>query len=155
MSYQPADITFTAAYPYVILSSRCVLKETKPSAFRVLWSFLEPAIGITVACGPLFWPLLKKLRVKRRFTSTKGEVGSKQTFQRLDEPAHRLINYSGSKVQTTVTAKKTKSGYFVNRDPAFENNKATSEDGSILMESLDGGITVKREWQMETEMEGI
>ncbi|KAJ5087816.1 Satratoxin biosynthesis SC1 cluster protein [Penicillium angulare] len=38
-----ADITYTEAYP-------------------LLWSFLEPAIGITVACGPLLGPLVKKTR---------------------------------------------------------------------------------------------
>ncbi|KAJ5807009.1 Satratoxin biosynthesis SC1 cluster protein [Penicillium riverlandense] len=38
-----ADITYTASYP-------------------LLWSFLEPALGITVACGPLLGPLTKKTK---------------------------------------------------------------------------------------------
>ncbi|KAG9232503.1 hypothetical protein BJ875DRAFT_76933 [Amylocarpus encephaloides] len=71
-----SDVTYTAGSP-------------------LIWSFLEPTIGVTVACGPLFAPLLKENRHFRSITnkisskSSKGGDGvgggSSAAFERLTE----------------------------------------------------------------------
>lgn len=81
------DITYTAAYP-------------------VLWSFTEPAIGISVASAPLMRPLFKGKIFGSLFGTRKGSKGTARyskhsrdsTFQRLDEE-HALSDLG----PTTVT----------------------------------------------------
>ena len=36
--------------------------NTYIASYPMVWSFLEPALGITVACGPLLGPLVKRIR---------------------------------------------------------------------------------------------
>lgn len=54
------DITYSAAYP-------------------LMWSFLEPALGITVACGPLLGPLVRRFRYFRQVSKARRLEGSEET----------------------------------------------------------------------------
>lgn len=128
-----ADVTYTDALPGV-------------------WTFLEPAVGITVACGPLLRPLITKTWLSQYFTfhvmSNKDEVRSGATFKRLEEPAHPLINYPLKTNETTVTAKNIRSD---------SPTSFAGDDGILDIQKhnagLEGGrnIVVKKEWKMQRE----
>jgi hypothetical protein len=87
-----ADVTYTAALP-------------------VLWSFSEPAIGISVASAPLLRPLFKGQVFGSLFTSRKSTKPSRKqdgdsSFQRLDEE-HAL---SRLEPKVTISAGRTTQG---------------------------------------------
>ena len=69
------DITYSAAYP-------------------LLWSFLEPAIGISVACGPLLRPLVRKFSYFRNPTSLRsGDKTARMRLTDCSETDHNLSQY--------------------------------------------------------------
>ncbi|CAG8951371.1 hypothetical protein HYFRA_00007283 [Hymenoscyphus fraxineus] len=79
---------------------------TYSAAPPLLWSFLEPAVGITVACGPLIGPLLRGGRwVKGETTKGSRTGGSSARFERIDEPQHRLqsIHVQNGKSAATLS----------------------------------------------------
>jgi len=123
-----ADVTFKGAYP-------------------TLWSFLEPAIGITVACGPVLGPLFKPNAVKDYFTksSTLNSKSVSGNFRRLQEPSHRLIDYPSRTVLTTVTAELDGALIATAEEGAGDNQ---SSHGSNLKprEHENDGIMVKKSW---------
>lgn len=116
------DITYTAAYP-------------------VLWSFTEPAIGISVASAPLLRPLFKGKMFGSLFGTRKGSRGTGKpskhsgdsSFRRLDEE-HGLSDMEPN----TITI-----------------SGGRPRRGSLSDESLEGlatdttGITVKHELRMQ------
>lgn len=117
------DITFSASYP-------------------LLWSFLEPALGITVACGPTLGPLVKNSKFFQRVVTRRTKGSDEATFERLtnSEPAHALPNYPSN--VTSVTTKRPP-GYpqaYLERD---------SESGSMTRDGKSGGIGVRREWETQ------
>jgi len=133
------DITFTASYP-------------------TLYSFLEPGIGITVACGPLFRPLLKNTRLGRHFirdgtqNSKKGTSGS-AAFERLEEPAHPLIDYPPSNIRTIISSRNLDNSKSVYISDEIELAHIPKDIGSASSPSntIEGGIMVKKEWKMQRE----
>jgi len=50
-----------------------------------MWSFIEPALGITVASGPLLGSLLKRSRFAKCFTTNTSRKDSESNFYRLDQ----------------------------------------------------------------------
>jgi hypothetical protein len=126
------DITYTASYP-------------------LLWSFLEPAIGITVACGPLFGPLVKVSRFGKYFSqsgkSKSREYHSGSTFERMKEPPQHELREFHPKVTTTVSTSGPASNTGLKK--ASTRNTMFSDSGSesrILPEG-EMGIKVQKEWQ--------
>ncbi|KAF4635106.1 hypothetical protein G7Y89_g2996 [Cudoniella acicularis] len=132
-----ADITYTAAYP-------------------LLWSFLEPAIGISVACGPLLGPLLKKSSVVKSITSRSkrtdyGNSNNSATFERLNDMNHELSSFKPNVTTVSVAKDKTVGpggrGSFLpvgeriigSADSALDNGSKESQTG----------IIVKREWETQ------
>ena len=112
------DITYTAAFP-------------------LLWSFLEPALGITVACGPLLGPLVKRTRAFASTNPSDRHSGLEQVpFRHLSSDgghaASEQDQYPG--VITKVSAP--------NLDSRIKSSHE-SEGGR----SSSPGIGVQTEWQ--------
>jgi hypothetical protein len=126
------DITFTAAYP-------------------LLFSFLEPAIGITVACGPLFGPLIKVSRFGKFFSQSgkSRDYNNSSTFERMKESEHELKNFR-PKVTTTVTSSRMASNSGTKKAPAYQHDNTFFDSGSeaTMLPEAGMGITVQKEWQM-------
>jgi hypothetical protein len=63
--------------------------DNQDSSFKApyvfMWSFVEPALGITVASGPLLGALLKKSRFAKCFTTNTSSKDSESNFKRLDQ----------------------------------------------------------------------
>ncbi|KAF2875851.1 hypothetical protein BDV95DRAFT_591276 [Massariosphaeria phaeospora] len=115
------DITFTASYP-------------------TLWSFTEPAIGISVACAPLLRPLFRNGRLGRLFSQkmTGGSSSSRvSNFQRLNDPSYTLTSLGP---HTSVVGGDS-------RRTDGEDSQRYSDERHILAQPQ--GITVTREWQTE------
>ena len=125
------DVTYTASYP-------------------LLYSFLEPAIGITVACAPLFGPLIKVSRFGKFFSqNTKSrDYNISSNFERMKEPDHELNSFR-PQVTTTITTAKMAGNTDGKKSPA-KNSSTFFDDGSEtrILPEAEMGITVKREWQM-------
>jgi hypothetical protein len=112
------DITYTAAYP-------------------VLWSFTEPAIGISVASAPLLRPLFRgrvfgSLLGSRKGTKNTGKHNGDSSFRRLDEETAlsdlkpKMITISGSRPR----------------------RKSLSDESAESLAYDTTGITVTRELQI-------
>jgi hypothetical protein len=78
------DVTYTACPP-------------------LIWSFLEPAIGVTVACGPLMAPLLRENRFIKSLSNKSSGRGD-SNFERMKEPAHQLAELPPRKATASTAS---------------------------------------------------
>ncbi|KAF2194601.1 hypothetical protein K469DRAFT_546374, partial [Zopfia rhizophila CBS 207.26] len=67
---------------------------TYTGAYALLWTFAEPAIGISVACAPLFRPLLRRVFPER---NTRNGL-SQPKFHRFQELPNTLPSFVNSNV---------------------------------------------------------
>ncbi|KAF2732637.1 hypothetical protein EJ04DRAFT_578274 [Polyplosphaeria fusca] len=129
------DITYTSAYP-------------------VLWSFSEPAIGISVACAPLMRPLVMRGPLRRLFkqestyareTYARGKSTTTSSFRRIEEHTYPLNNVTPG--VTTITAGKASESF----DAGSGSDEESGDTWPITqqVEARSPGITVKTEWQLE------
>lgn len=112
------DVTFSSAYP-------------------LLWSFLEPAVGITVACGPVLGPLVRKFRYFRTQNTMRRLYASQDTgaFGRLtDSYGDSELDHKLGQYPATVTT--------VSRGvPSSPNPRST----------MGAAIGVKHEWETRVQ----
>lgn len=112
-------------------------------AFAILWSFAEPAIGISVACAPLCKPLFRRWGLFGPFStvsSSKVKSTDGTNFQRLHDQSYPLANVVPN--VTTISRANYDTGseeeilgvYKTDHRPAMAPNT---------------GIMVKKEWTME------
>lgn len=128
------DITYTASYP-------------------LLFSFLEPAIGITVACGPLFGPLVKVSRFGRFFSqkSKSRDYHGSSTFSRMKEAEHEMKDFSPKvTTTTTVTTSRASNNTGTKKNSAIKHGSTFFDGGSEtrILPEPESGIVVQKEWQM-------
>lgn len=130
-----SDITYTATFP-------------------LLYAFLEPAIGITVACAPLFGPLVKTSKFATFFSQsgkTRDYISS--NFERMTEHDHELNDFR-PQVTTTITTSRMTSNTEGKKPPPHSSNRSSTtffNDGSEprILPGAGIGITVKSEWEMD------
>lgn len=82
---------------------------TWTAAYTLLWSFSEPAIGISVACAPLLRPLFKNNVFRRILSRTKGNsTDGNSSFRRLQDGYNLtpLKNGRGTGVTTISSSAK-------------------------------------------------
>ena len=124
------DITFSASFP-------------------LLWSFLEPAIGITVASAPIMRPLFERIFPdtvifhKDRSQKNNGHTN----FTLLEEPAYPL-HHLDAQNESTVSS----SGRCQPREKILANNSVdlrTMEDTLVSNPDMANGIVVKSEWSTQ------
>lgn len=115
---------------------------TNTSASALLWSFLEPAIGITVACAPLMRPLFDKSPLSRKHRSRPGKNGGSSSFERLGEPGHSLNEFERTGA-SMVTSCGTGDGR--GRGGGDEDGQALGEAGGRTGKG-SAGIRVQREF---------
>lgn len=118
------DITYTAAYP-------------------VLWSFTEPAIGVSVASAPLLRPLFKGTKLGFMFKTKNSRPSGKpsassSSFHRLDED-HALSDLERGPNSVTISAGKRQ-----------RRGSLSAESWESLAHDTSG-ITVKHELRMQRE----
>lgn len=69
----------------------------------LLWSFLEPGVGITVACGPLVGPLLRGGRwIKGNTTKSSRTGGSSSHFERIRDTPERMQSIHAHNATSTT-----------------------------------------------------
>lgn len=77
---------------------------TYSAAPPLLWSFLEPGVGITVACGPLVGPLLRGGRwIKGNTTKSSQTGGSSSHFERIRDPLHHMQSIHPQNATSSIT----------------------------------------------------
>lgn len=123
-----ADVTFTSAYP-------------------ILWSFMEPAIGITVACGPLMGPLVKNSHFRQTITATQEDASHKSNFQRLEDPEHLLMDLQPN---TTSAIPQGVSDIVDRRELISRSDDSSFEGLNVAPPHSMGRISVRREWEIRT-----
>ncbi|TVY16433.1 Satratoxin biosynthesis SC1 cluster protein 4 [Lachnellula arida] len=130
-----SDITYTATFP-------------------LLYAFLEPAIGITVACAPLFGPLIKTSRFAAFFSqSGKTRDYMSSNFERMTEHDHELNDFR-PQVTTTITSSRMTGNTESKRPPLPPSKRSSAtffDDGSEsrILPGAGMEITVKSEWEMD------
>lgn len=117
---------------------------TMSAAYPLLWSFIEPAIGITVACGPILRPLLEKLfpqSFSRKDKPSNSHGFSK--FSRLDEQAHPLHKIMPPNVSVVTSSGMTEDAGTTSDDIL---DLESQEPGASYAVVNPRGITVQREF---------
>ncbi|TVY37228.1 Satratoxin biosynthesis SC1 cluster protein [Lachnellula subtilissima] len=121
-----SDVTYTATFP-------------------LLYAFLEPAIGITVACAPLFGPLIKISRFGKFFSQSgkTHEYNMSSNFERMTEHDYELNDFR-PQVTTTITTEGKKPPPVPKRSTTFFDDGSESS----ILPGAGMEILVKSEWQM-------
>jgi len=126
------DITYTASYP-------------------LLWSFLEPAIGITVACGPLLGPLVKVSRFGKFFSqsgkSKSRDYHSGSTFERMKDPPQHELKEFHPKVTTTISTSSPAGKPGFKKESTRNTTFLDNDSETRILPKGEMGITVQKEWQ--------
>lgn len=124
---------------------------TYTSAYPLLWSFLEPAIGITVACGPLFGPLVKVSRFGKYFSqsgkSKSRDYHSGSTFERMKDPPQHELREFQPKVTTTVSTSGPASSNGLEKASTRKTTFSDSGSETKILPEEEMGIIVQKEWQ--------
>lgn len=111
----------------------------------LIWSMLEPTLGITIACIPIMRPLLKGMMSTKRGTSGSGSEYDSRNFHNLDE--QHLYPLGHVKQKTTVKAEPK------DHEGSLRSQSGSSDDAVPFRMPEDqeaiGAITVRREFQMK------
>ena len=125
---------------------------TNTSAGALLWSFMEPAIGITVACGPLMRPLLDKspLLFGRRSRTTPGRYGDTSSFERLEETGHSLNQVARPNASVVTSCARGDGRWDLKEEEEDKDGRETrGEDAGAGTVKVFRGITVKKEFHTQ------
>ena len=130
-----ADVDITSTMIISIVRLRGIflispIDSTYSSGYLTLWSFAEPAIGMTVACAPLMRPLLSRTRISDFFSiGNSRKKRSMSHFEPLEESKAVMRRLPGHSLLVTTSN---------------SGGKADAESWTD-----DQGITVKRESQTD------
>jgi len=118
---------------------------TYTATFPLLYAFLEPAIGITVACAPLFGPLVKTSRFGKFFSQSgkTHEYNLSSNFERMTEHDHELNDFR-PQVTTMITTEGKKPPHVLKKSTAFFDDGSESS----ILPGAGMEILVKSEWEM-------
>ena len=104
--------------------------STYSSGYLALWSFAEPAIGMTVACAPLMRPLFTRTRFTDFFSKESSRKKRNTShFEPLEEFRAVMRHLPSHSVLVTTLN--------------------SEEDTDAESSTADQGITVKREFQTD------
>ncbi|KAF2787628.1 hypothetical protein K505DRAFT_367182 [Melanomma pulvis-pyrius CBS 109.77] len=93
---------------------------TYTGAYSLVWSFMEPAIGISVACAPFFRPL-----IRRAFPNTDIELGTSYSkFHRLQPAQNSLPSFVNPNIR--VARGNGKHGSFITTQVLEPGNWSTA-----------------------------
>jgi hypothetical protein len=110
----------------------------------LIWSMMEPTLGITIACIPIMRPLFKGMMSTNKGASGSGSGYDSRNFQNIDE--QHLFPLGNIKQKTFIKAESKDS---------LRTNSNNSDDAVNFRMPKDpdavGGITVRREFRMKDQ----
>ncbi|ORY13815.1 hypothetical protein BCR34DRAFT_586211 [Clohesyomyces aquaticus] len=122
-----------------ILRVECLVKVsftdvTYTGAYALVWTFAEPAVGVSVACAPLTRPIFD-----RRSSDSDIELGSSNSrFHRLQAPSESLPSFVDPNVK--IGKKKGLRGSYVTRQVQESGNWSQADRGGVVSETPERGL---------------
>lgn len=117
----------------------------------LIWSLLEPTLGLVSACLPTMRPLFGKLFPERFLNRTKANNSSKggmdhRSFDRLDEQGYSLVVVNGGAVDPS--RRKDSKAAAVSSVRTMDDIETQSHPIEPNGGGPLGGITVKKAWNI-------
>jgi hypothetical protein len=118
----------------------------------LIWSMLEPALGIALACAPIIRPIFKIFREKSSRNGSNGPnsmdvldvpTDDLKNFQRLQEEHYRLEPLGQNRLYSTK--------FVGGQVDDVESQKSSQSESELVPASSKTKIRVKSDWSVQEE----